>query len=373
MATIAVFAALARRKKKTMPTIQPKSTPNHGRDGRCAELLAHEAQHVLVPRLHRASHLGSGREVERLRRMLGNESIAQPRSAVPPTTSIATGRIAFSDVARHLWMIHRRPGVQFHHSRQVRDRFRAREREDDPDKLDPERPKLLVRRLEKRGRQMRHTDPDQRHDHERRRHGQQHREAPTVFRSEIIQPPDEEQHPNRGQADVLAQHLDPDDLLRAGSDVTQSRPAAERGRHCQIGQQEQRAHDGEKTSLGAGCGINAAAVREMAANDDVVDTDQRRDGADREDDRQRGKASGEERQTDDVGLACAPVAVEKSGGPLPVDVPGPMPAGPYDERDRHNLLRAGVTDASSRRASDFSQMRNPIGGPTRIDRTLDTR
>ena len=259
--------------------------------------------------------------------MLGSESIAQPRSAVPPTTSIATGKIAFSDVRDTFRMIHRRPGVQFHHSRQVRDRFRAREREDDPDKLHPKRPKMLVRRLKKRGRQMRHTDPDQRHDHDRRRHGQQHREAPTVLRSEIIQPPDKEQHRNRGQADVIAQHLDPDDLLRAGGDVTQSRPAAERGRHRQIRQQEQRTHDGEKTALGTGGGINAAAVGKMAANDDVVNPDQPGHGADREDDRQRGKARGEERQTDDVGLACAPVAVEQRGGAFPVDVARPMPAG----------------------------------------------
>ena len=98
MATIAVFAALARRKKKTMPTIQPKSTPNHGATvaaPNCSPIKrsmssfrASIASPIWAP-VARWSVCG---------RMLGNESIAQPRSAVPPTTSIATGRIAFSDV-----------------------------------------------------------------------------------------------------------------------------------------------------------------------------------------------------------------------------------------------------------------------------------
>ena len=52
MATIAVFAALTRRKKKTMPTIQPNMHAEPRRDGGSAELLADEAQHVFVARRH---------------------------------------------------------------------------------------------------------------------------------------------------------------------------------------------------------------------------------------------------------------------------------------------------------------------------------
>ena len=74
-------------------------------------------------------------------------------------------------------------------------------------------------------------------------------------------------------------------------------------------------------------GIDAAAVRKIPADDGVVVTDDGSQRADGEDDRERGKARGDEGETDDVGLARAPIAIKQSGGALPIDVAGAMSLG----------------------------------------------
>ena len=51
MATMAVLAALTSRKKKTMPTIQPKSAPNQGATVAVPNCSADEAEHVFAARL----------------------------------------------------------------------------------------------------------------------------------------------------------------------------------------------------------------------------------------------------------------------------------------------------------------------------------
>ena len=96
---------------------------------------------------------------------------------------------------------------------------------------------------------MRCADSNQHQNNDCRRNGQRDGQASAVLWPEIIQPAHENQHPDRGQADMVAQHLDPDDLFRAGGDVTQARPAAERRRHGEIGQQEQGAHHREQSAL----------------------------------------------------------------------------------------------------------------------------
>src|SRR5438045_232575 len=62
----------------------------------------------------------------------------------------------------------------------------------------------------------------------------------------------------------------------------------------------------------------------MAADDNIIDSYQTGQRADRENDRQRRKTGGQEGQTDDVGLACSPVAVKQCCGTLPIDVPRAM-------------------------------------------------
>ena len=50
-----------------------------------------------------------------------------------------------------------------------------------------------------------------------------------MFRAEIIDRAHDQKHRDGGERDVVAEKLDPGDVLRAGRDVGQSGPAAERG------------------------------------------------------------------------------------------------------------------------------------------------
>ena len=81
-------------------------------------------------------------------RFLGNESIAQPRSAVPTTTSIATGTIAFVAVRVTFGRSGVESGIGLHHAGDVRDRFDAAQRQDYADERDPGVPEILVRRFQ---------------------------------------------------------------------------------------------------------------------------------------------------------------------------------------------------------------------------------
>jgi hypothetical protein len=69
-------------------------------------------------------------------------------------------------------------------------------------------------------------------------------------------------------------------------------------------------------------GIDATAIWKTPANHDVVDADKQGQGADRANDRQGGKSRRRKGEPQNIGLAGAPVAVKKSGGPLPVDCAG---------------------------------------------------
>src|SRR4029077_16672243 len=58
----------------------------------------------------------------------------------------------------------------------------------------------------------------------------------------------------------------------------------------------------------------------MTADNDVIDSDQTGERADRENDRQGRESCGQKRQTNDVGFARTPVAIEQRGGPFPIHV-----------------------------------------------------
>jgi hypothetical protein len=61
-------------------------------------------------------------------------------------------------------------------------------------------------------------------------------------------------------------------------------PATHGGGHDEIRQQQQRAEHGQHPALLARGGIDAAAIREMPANDDVIVADQPGQQANRQDD-----------------------------------------------------------------------------------------
>ena len=104
------------------------------------------------------------------------------------------------------------------------------------------------------------------------------------------------------------------------SQVAEGRPTAERGSHREIRHEQEGSDDGEQFAMGSRCGINTASVREASADDDVVDTNQKRERANCENDGQGSEACGRKSQTENVSFAGAPVTVEESCGAAPVEI-----------------------------------------------------
>ncbi len=243
-------------------------------------------------------------------RLLGSESIAQPRSAVPKTTSTATGRIAFVAVRVTFGCSGVESGSSLHHARDVRDGFDAAKRQNDADEGYPGVPKIRVRRSNLQRTEMGCAQEDDRSHHDHGGNRQPDRDAATMFRSEIIDGADGEDQSHRGDRGILAWD----------AQVTDRGPAAQRRGDNEIGDEQKRAGGGEEPALLPRRGVDAAAIGKMGADDDVVVGHHRGQHADRENDRQRRKAGGDESEADDIGLARAPVAVEQGGGALPIDI-----------------------------------------------------
>ena len=142
-------------------------------------------------------------------------------------------------------------------------------------------------RLEKFRGQMRSGQRDQHDDHDDGGQRQRHGERAGMLRPEPINEPEKEQHDDRRDRDVILQKLQPHDLLRAVGHIGQRRPAAQRRGHGQVRDQEQGADDREQSALRARRGIDAASIREIAADNRVVYSHQSRQRADRENDWQR--------------------------------------------------------------------------------------
>ena len=187
-------------------------------------------------------------------------------------------------------MFHCRSWIEFHHAREIRDRFRARQRQDHAYKLHPDRPQTLVPRLEKMRGEMRRAHRDQNHHYQCGRQRQRHSETSGMLRPEIIDHTHQQKHGNRCERYVIAKKPDPSNMLRAGSDVAQCRPATERSRHRKIRNQQQRPDHRQQAALLARGGVNTAAIREMTADNDVIDADQPGERANGQDDRQRRKS-----------------------------------------------------------------------------------
>src|SRR5262249_55238767 len=110
---MAVLAALKSSRKKTIPTIQPNSCPTPAENVAVANCSP--MKHNMSPLSCQRTSAISSRSVRCnvLRSTEGSESIAQPRNAVPTTTSIATGKIALSDSRATLGCSIVEPGSSF--------------------------------------------------------------------------------------------------------------------------------------------------------------------------------------------------------------------------------------------------------------------
>ncbi len=172
--------------------------------------------------------------------------------------------------------------------------------------------------------QMRRAHGDQRHNHDHRWRSERDRQTARVFWSKPINEPEEEQHADRRERDVVLQEFEPENVFRAGNDIRQTRPAAQRCRHREISDEEQCTNHGEQPALRTGRGINAAAIRKVSANDGVIDSDQTGEHADGKDNRQRRKPGCEKCEPNHVGLARAPVAVQQRGRAFPINIARPM-------------------------------------------------
>ena len=108
--------------------------------------------------------------------------------------------------------------------------------------------------------------------------------------------------------------------LRGKTQVAEPRPRAQCGGDGEIRDEQEGADHGEQASVRACRGIHAAAAGEAAADDDVVEPDDEAQRADREDDGQRGKSHRGKSQTDDVGFARSPVAIEQCRSARPTEI-----------------------------------------------------
>src|SRR5262249_41249319 len=104
-------------------------------------------------------------------------------------------------------------------------------------------------RLEKSRRQMWRTERDQNDHHHYRREGQRYSETPGMLWPEGIEQAHDQEHADRCERNVVAQDLDPRDILSSGSDVAQCRPTAESSRYRQVSNEQQRPYHREQASL----------------------------------------------------------------------------------------------------------------------------
>src|SRR5438128_2537075 len=80
----------------------------------------------------------------------------------------------------------------------------------------------------------------------------------------------------------------------------------------------------------------------MTANHCIIDPDQTRERANGKNDRQRRKSSRHKRQTNNVRLAGAPIAVEQGAGAFPIQIARPMHARTRVENKILNQLCHGL-------------------------------
>ena len=214
--------------------------------------------------------------------------------------------------APYLRLSDTRAGVEFHDAGQIRDRLDTAKGKNHADELHPKLRETFMRSFQVLQSEMRRTHTDQNHNHDHGGDSESDGDASAVSRTEIIYPAHYEQHHRRGNDDVLFEN--------GYAEITQGRPATERGGHGEIGHEQERPHHGEQATLRSRRGIDATSFRKVATDDGVINSNKTGENADCQNDRKRGEAGGKEGEADDVGFARSPIAVKKGGGALPIDV-----------------------------------------------------
>ncbi len=99
-------------------------------------------------------------------------------------------------------------------------------------------------------------------------------------------------------------------------------------------------------------GINAAAILEVGADDDVIEAHHRGERADGQNQREGSIPGRDKGETDDVCLARSPVAVKEAAARFQSTLRGRCTPGASIKVSA--MVRGGVTNAALRRASYFS-------------------
>src|ERR1043166_833721 len=97
------------------------------------------------------------------------------------------------------------------------------------------------------------------------------------------------------------------------AEILKRRERADRCRDQIVGHEQKRADDGDDFAAMSHARVHAAAVRIKPADDHVVDADEGSENTHRRDQPKGSVTGNRESQSDDVGLARAPIAIENSG------------------------------------------------------------
>ncbi len=208
------------------------------------------------------------------------------------------------------WTIFRAPGIEFHYAGGIGNRFNAGERQDDADEAGPVVLETSVQRLKMAEgfADVRQAKEPQNNNDDGRWNRNQKSEPAGLFRSEQIEHADDQDR--HGGEFFGMRHAE---ILKSG------KRADGRG-HQIIGDEQKRADDGDDFAAMPHARINAAAVRIKAADDHVIDADERGENAHRRDEPERGIAGDGKGEADDVGFARAPVAVKNRGRARNIDI-----------------------------------------------------
>src|SRR5256714_10729766 len=113
---------------------------------------------------------------------------------------------------------------------------------------------------------------------------------------------------------------------------------ADRRGHQIIGDEKKRADDRDHFAAMPDARVNAAAVGIETADDHVIDPDERGQHAHRGDEPKRGVTGDGKGETDDVGFARSPVAVQNRPRALPIDIARSLNVGWYQVIDSNKAI-----------------------------------
>src|SRR5439155_23599285 len=244
-----------------------------------------------------------------------------------------------------------------HYPSQVGDCLNTAQSQDNPNELNPERAQVAVTRLEVSEIQIGRTKCDCGKDHDDCGHRQPDGNTAAMFGAKVVNCAEDQNNGHRGERSVLSRN----------PEIRNASPATQGCGHNEIRNQQERAHRSEKAALLSSGRIDTAAVRKMRADNNVVETNDCRERAYREDDRKRRETSGDKCEAEHIGFARTPVAIEQRGRPFPVDVARTMHrSGLSDDQVSHLTWR----DCCALAGPDNRFVRS-INGPERSLYTIN--